>query len=183
MRVFGNVSIGIHGKELPKFADSPDANKEYWKLRGNKSYVAEPHVKSRIELLESQKYWAKPDQMRISDGRPSPAPVDPFKTAYVPQKRRNEVCTKINQINAFILPEQKRERRAPRGGRWTTSVERFMRKERGTYEQDPATRASLVKHEMDPLYSSFNPDQVFVDPRTRSGNNNGLSYGLGLRRV
>ena len=30
MHTFGKVSIGVHGKELPKYSDDPE-KKEYWK--------------------------------------------------------------------------------------------------------------------------------------------------------
>jgi hypothetical protein len=32
VKVFGKVSIGVHGMELPKFSEEDD-KKEYWKLR------------------------------------------------------------------------------------------------------------------------------------------------------
>ena len=39
MKTFGKVSIGVHGKELPKYSEVEDSNvKEWWKL--NKNYNA-----------------------------------------------------------------------------------------------------------------------------------------------
>lgn len=34
MRTFGKVSIGVHGKELPKYSETADLNvREWWKLK------------------------------------------------------------------------------------------------------------------------------------------------------
>ena len=44
---FGNVSIGIHGSELPKFSSNV-ASKEWWKVqRANK---ADPRIQSQLML-------------------------------------------------------------------------------------------------------------------------------------
>ena len=50
MQTFSNLSIGIHGKELPKFKE---AQQEYWKLQAN--HVASPKLSTRTELLMSRR--------------------------------------------------------------------------------------------------------------------------------
>lgn len=35
MATFGRVSVGVHGKELPKFSEEPGASKYWWTLKGN----------------------------------------------------------------------------------------------------------------------------------------------------
>ena len=43
---FGNVTVGIHGQELPKFAENDD-RKYWWKLANTK---ASPSIQSRLHL-------------------------------------------------------------------------------------------------------------------------------------
>ncbi len=176
MRVFGKVSIGIHGKELPKFAEDPKAQ-EYWKLRPG-HYVADPPVQSRAQLLQTQKYWAKPDRHLLSDVSAAPAPADLFKTAYVPRKRRDELPCKINTINTFTTEPTEPFVARNRRRRWTSTVDRFIQRPRGKNEPDPDQRSTVIIHEQEPLYSSFTPDKVFVDPLSKSRTGTKPSYGV-----
>ena len=48
MKTFGKVSIGVHGKELPKFSEDENA-KEWWKNK--KGYQENPHYKSAKHML------------------------------------------------------------------------------------------------------------------------------------
>ena len=164
MKTFGNVAIGIHGKELPKFADRPES-RQYWK-RDN-SYVEEPKIQSWLKLRQSQKYWAKPDLMLLNKTSDEPGPADPFKTVYVPKPKKVEICQKVNELNLFEN-QPTGDAAAKRPARWTATVQKFMKQDKGAYEEDPGNRSSLVKQEMEPLYSSFSPDKVFADPLTKS---------------
>jgi len=62
---FGNVTVGIHGQELPKFAQTNES-KQWWKLRNNYSKEA-PAVQSLARYKQNVKYWAKDDQILLSD--------------------------------------------------------------------------------------------------------------------
>ena len=79
MKTFGKVSIGVHGKELPKFGED-DAKKEWWKLR--KGYNSNPHHRSAAQMSQDNKHWAPNDMMFLSDYQWSPGPKDGFKISY-----------------------------------------------------------------------------------------------------
>ena len=77
---FGNVTIGIHGGELPKFAEV-ERSKEWWRMQHKTK--EDPAVQSRLLLKQTQKYWAKNDDTLLADMQHEPAPVDPFKNTHV----------------------------------------------------------------------------------------------------
>lgn len=163
LKTFGNVAIGIHGKELPKFASTSNLH-DYWKL-GNQ-YKDAPQYSSRIELTQTQKYWAKPDKMLIADVKEDPRPQDPFKEMHIPKTVKNDIVEKVNKLNHFKCePKEIQERMgsAPMHSKWTENVHYFAQT-RGAYEEDPNMRASLVRYEELPLPSSFSPNGVFEDP-------------------
>lgn len=91
---FGNVTVGIHGQELPKFA-ATDESKKWWKLANGKST---PPVQSQIRLQQNNKYWAKDDEIRLADASAEGAPVDQFKREHVPQPPKNTIAVKINHV-------------------------------------------------------------------------------------
>ncbi len=166
MRTFGNISIGIHGKELPKFAKTQDL-KEYWKLAN--TYRENPGRTSGVELRQTQKYWAQPDQMLLSDVRTDPAPPDPFKMTHVPRTAKKDIAEKVNNINNFGTEPVESVSEAMAStmhARWTEVVHYFAKK-RGAYEEDPSQRQSLVRYEQLPLPSSFSANGVFQDPLNR----------------
>lgn len=74
---FGNVTVGIHGQELPKFSQD-STTKEFWKF--SQTFNDLPAWSSSIEMKENNKFWAKNDDIRLADVQHSHAPVDPFKT-------------------------------------------------------------------------------------------------------
>jgi hypothetical protein len=168
MKTFGNVSIGIHGKELPKFADHP-ALHQYWKA-GNSTYIAEPGVKSRVELTQTRKYWAKPDAIYLSDVNGETAPPDPFKTTHVALAKKPDVCPKVNEVNLFTQePEDPACSFLPkRQARWTSTVQRYAADSPTVLAQPTDKRVSAVKKEQQPLYSSFSPNEEFVDPISKT---------------
>ena len=48
---FGNVTIGIHGGELPKFAENLES-KEWWRVQRPKG-KADPKIQSRLLLKQT----------------------------------------------------------------------------------------------------------------------------------
>ena len=79
---FGNVTIGIHGGDLPKFSDEHQT-KEFWKnQRTNKE---PPKIQSRVLLKQSQQFWAKNDLNLLADVTDQEIPIDTFKEARVPK--------------------------------------------------------------------------------------------------
>ena len=79
---FTKVVIGVHGHELPKFAEEKP---EYWKLRPG--YSPKPQNDSRIELLHSKKRDAPKDIYLLADKDTSPPPPDPFKSTHTPKPK------------------------------------------------------------------------------------------------
>lgn len=73
---FGNVTVGIHGQELPKF-NGQNNTKEWWKFR--KTFTEKPECQSAVEMKETQKFWAKSDEIKLADVREDEPPVDCFK--------------------------------------------------------------------------------------------------------
>jgi hypothetical protein len=76
---FGQVTVGIHGQELPKFSDS-EQTKEFWRF--SKTFTHDSNSKSAVEMKENSKWWAKNDDMRLADVKEAHGPTDPFKTGY-----------------------------------------------------------------------------------------------------
>lgn len=98
MKTFGNVAIGIHGKELPKYSED-ETKKEWWKIRDN--YNSNPSNVSCYKLRQTHNYWAKGDPIRESDVNEFPPPPDPFKTSYVARETKDGIPEKINTVNPF----------------------------------------------------------------------------------
>ena len=95
MNTFGNVSIGIHGKELPKFSENKTGQK-WWTMKPD--YHQKPNFQSRLEMKQDQKFWAQNDPVLMSDVVEDPAPVDPLKKEFVPKVIKADVPEKINLI-------------------------------------------------------------------------------------
>ena len=115
-------------------------------------------------------YWAKPDEFVISDTNAAAAPPDPFKTSCKLNTKKNDLTKKITEVNLFTQ-EDSANAVSPikrKAAKWTSTVCKFWEKKIGAYEENPNNRSSLIKKEMEPLYSSFHPDNVFVDPLTNS---------------
>jgi len=71
---FGEQTIGIHGKELPLYMKSDDS-KLWWKFFPQ----GQPAIDSLVLLKQTHKYWAKNDEMLLSDMSHKSGPEDPFK--------------------------------------------------------------------------------------------------------
>lgn len=162
IKTFGNVAVGIHGRELAKFSETQNT-KEYWKLRDG--YKAFPNSTSNLELRQTQKYWANPDKMLLSDVKDEPAPQDPFKTTYVPRKYKVDISEKVQKVNRFQSEagELGGTVVAPTQPRWTEVMQRLLQRH-SIYDEDPTQRVSLLKSEFKPLLSSFSKTGIFQDP-------------------
>jgi hypothetical protein len=89
MKTFGKVSIGVHGKELPKFG-SEATTKEWWKHK--EGYIEMPLYKSAKHFSQDKKFWAKNDEMYLADTKTEEGPQDYFKQTHVKSEKKNEVC-------------------------------------------------------------------------------------------
>ena len=102
IKKFSNQVLGVHGHEIPKFAES-EKNKEFWKLK--EGYCENPKFKSQCEYLESIKYYKPPgEDLLLNEHRDEePNWVDPFKKVHVldAKCKKQNLITKINNINVF----------------------------------------------------------------------------------
>jgi len=162
VKTFGNVTIGIHGRELAKFSEAQNS-KEYWKLRDG--YKEFPSSTSNLELRQTQKYWAKPDRMLLSDIHEGEGPRDPFKMKYVRLNRNLDLAEKVQHVNRF------QNEPGELGGatvtltqpRWTEVMQKLLQRY-SIYDEDPTQRSSLIRSEFEPLPSSFSKTGIFQDP-------------------
>lgn len=155
VRTFGNTVKGVHGHELPKLAENPDV-KEYWKHREG-YYNENPKHTSLQEYKQSVKYWAKPDEILLSDTKE--LLPDPLRSSFKLPEKKPEYQLKISEVpystlvaaNAVMHPLK------------VPSVFGTP-KYRSVYDQKPQHSSSAVRHEHEPMFSSFSPDRVFKEP-------------------
>ena len=129
---FSKQVIGVHGHELPKFAESASM-KEFWKHK--EGYCDDPKYKSRVEYKESIKYWKPSEELLLNEHRDEvPQSKDPFKVEYHPIERKNDdknMILKVNNVNHFphFNPNTPFEFNASKPCkhiyRWTTLVNQF----------------------------------------------------------
>ncbi len=153
MVTFANSTIGVHGKELPKFSESPHL--EYWKLHPG-VYNPSPANNSLISLNQKIKYWAKPDVLRLTDNTLAMPSPDPLKTVHVSPVQKPSVVTKITQLTQ----EPGDSAKFCKSHRWS---EEMLERYQSVYAYKPELRPSLIKLEGQPLYSSFSPDLRFSE--------------------
>jgi len=158
METFGKVIVGVHGKELPKFSYNP-LTKEYWKL--GTLYNDNPKVKSRVKLVASKKYWAKPDKMLLSSLDDVELPIDPFKTIHVTKVKEDADREKPDLFDEETLRDNKKKAKVRL--KWISELKGNTVQKYDAYNNMP----SLIKKEREPLYSSFAKNKVFVDPLTK----------------
>ena len=137
MNTFSNKTIGIHGKELPHFEEHRPA---YWELRSD--YNPHPTHVSRLQLQQTQKFWAPTDTYTLADKDAHMPPPDAFKTVHVSQQRKkDQVGRKPTQCApaGFNPLEQKElpDTVAPHKQRWTTLVHNFKKGSVFALPKDP----------------------------------------------
>lgn len=161
MKVFGNVSIGIHGKELPKYHKSIN---EWWRTRIN--FNDNPKESSLLRLKQSKKYWAKEDYILLHDMLNTEPKNDDFKQIHVKKPRKNLVVDDPNKLNRIrkkdVLILGGSAQKQKKNYRWTNIENQFAQRDnRLTAEVD---KARAERSDYDPLYSSFSPNGTFNPP-------------------
>ncbi|CAI2361755.1 unnamed protein product [Moneuplotes crassus] len=163
MRVFGNVAIGIHGKELPKYHKTMA---EWW--ANKRGFKDKPQENSLLRFKQSTKYWAKDDNILLCDFLPDEPKIDDFKQTHVKQKRKNQVAEGPHKIKRpckrenFILRDK--TQKPIRKYRWTSVEDQFVERNHKFAKEIDKTHAERGDYE--PLYSSFNPNGTFHPPPT-----------------
>ena len=156
-KLYGQVTVGIHGHELPKFANQCKKTL-YWKQ--HKGFNESPKYKSHRELQRAAKYWANSDQIYQSDVQESPPIPSVLKKDYFARNYKTSVVDKINHVNTIGSEEKEKVLTNKSHGSWATKEADF-RKWRGAFDDDPYQRPSYVKDLKKPLYSSFTSDKIF----------------------
>lgn len=124
MKKFGNVAIGIHGKELPKYHQSMA---EWWKNK--RGFNDNPKETSLLRLRQNMKYWAKQDKILLSDYEYELPPADDFKKTHVKQSRKNKIAENPVKINRKSKKEYTMmggtSEKPQRNYRWTSIENQF----------------------------------------------------------
>ena len=97
-KTFSNQPIGVHGIELPKFSND-ESKKEFWKFK--EGYCENPKYNSQVELLESYKFWKKPEELLLTEHRDNEYVSDKRKLNYFPPIKQKELITNINEVNFY----------------------------------------------------------------------------------
>ena len=132
IKTFSNETIGVHGQELPKFAES-EKYKEFWKFKDG--YCENPKYQSQCEYLESIKYYKPPgEELLLNEHRDEdPKLNDPFKSVHIleAKNKKENLITKLNNINIFKNFDPNKPisidfmNRKQHIYRWTTLVNQF----------------------------------------------------------
>lgn len=167
IKTFGKLHLGVHGQELPKFADD-DMVKEYWKLRED-YYQPNPKNLSQLEYKQQVKYWAKPDEIRLADVKETAPKGDPLKVFEALPEKTEEICKKVNEI----YPEVKDQSETNFAAKPMDNLQKWnaiiASTKPSVYQENPKERASFIKKEDAPLYSSFSPNKIFQDSLQSAG--------------
>lgn len=164
MKTFSKQTIGVHGHELPKFADSEEF-REFWKFR--EGWIENPKFVSQTELKEIQKFWKRPEEMKINDYKEYTGPEN-VKRDFVPVSKHDELIIKVNKLNHFkdFDPDNPRpididDVKRNHIYRWTTLVSKFSnQKFKNGRFFDNLPPVEEKGHEENGMYSSFD-NQVF----------------------
>ena len=129
--------------------------------------MSQPNQSSLLEYKQAVKYWAKPDEIKLADTKETLPMNDPFKSLERLPEKKPESFSKITQQEAPQLPERDTtNRKQPPAFPLKFSVENPINNPKSIYEDNPDIRPSVVRKETEPLYSSFNPKNVFTDAQS-----------------
>jgi hypothetical protein len=97
MKTFSQQTIGVHGHELPKFAECEEM-KDYWKFRDG--YVENPPINSHVLYKEHVKYWKKPEELLINEHQDEVLNNESGKVKVLKEEKDNLII-KVNNLNHF----------------------------------------------------------------------------------
>lgn len=167
---FGNVTVGIHGHELPKFSDE---KKKYWKDRAG--YNSNPAYQSAKFMKEDLNPFKRNEPFKLADISHDQAPEDIFKikTTRIPKDeyKITEKVTKVGKAPPDFF-EPKYDEPSQTTKKWT-EVETHFRTKNGGRFFDNFKPAREYGNEFDvPLYSSFAKDGKYSPPKLKKLANN-----------
>ena len=121
---FGKCTVGVHGKELPKFAEH---NTEYWK--DGTGYNPDPKFQSQTLMRMTLRESTEKDPLTLNAIVNEEPPADPFKTSYKRLQRKSEVATKVNHVVHNDWKPRDPNQPTPTPGktnyRWTAVMQKF----------------------------------------------------------
>ena len=150
IKTFAKEPIGIHGGELPKFADSPETAK-YWELHNGAS------EKRQAYTSEKKRHASKTHNSR---GQPIYQSVNSLRTNAILHKN-DEIAKKVTEMDFFRqeMPINKTNYKAK--VKWTSKLQPFLVKPKSSTKKK---YKKPIAEKEEPLYSSFNKNGIFVDP-------------------
>jgi hypothetical protein len=98
LKHFSHHAVGVHGQELPKFAESENM-KEFWKFKDG--YCENPRYQSQVDLKESHKFWKKPEELLLLEHKDEVPKQDVFKREKVLPEKKDDLVIKVNQVNFY----------------------------------------------------------------------------------
>ena len=148
-KTFANISVGIHGVELPKFENNI-GTREFWKA-GNCPNIIHSERSSHVMNNETNK-----PKLR----NPSLEENASINRVHFLKNDKKELPEKIGEIKKFDSNEYKRNiNKIKSRQNWTSTVERFMPK----VTPNDGVNSTEARKEIEPLYSSFSPNKKFID--------------------
>lgn len=157
--ILNNLAVGIHRKELPKFAEF-----DLWKTKKAEFIAKTMPTSTPIKFNEKQDPTAL-GKLKIGETTPITVAKVLNKSSNIPEKPNEfnifdpEISKQITQHYKEIKEKRKN---IPK---WTALMQRFTRKEKGAYEDE---LPNVSKAMVEPMYSSFSPDFIFTDPLTKT---------------
>lgn len=129
------VPLGIHARRLPRFSDR-DCTMAYWKFQDGKDYSLQP-----VPPL--------PHENRSQVVLPVPAPL----------------AVKVNQVSfTDLVSANQGIKIAKKPKRWSSVLRQARGPAKSVYDDDYSNNLTHQLHDRAPLFSSFTPSGVFVDP-------------------
>ena len=117
-------------------------------------------------MKQTNKYWAKDDEVLLADIKEGQAPSDPFKTTYVKKQNKKNDSTEKALTKNYL----KNGNAAKKGHlhqtnwRWTEVENRYTSVKGRLFDKMPVAFNSPFDY--NPLFSSFTKDKIFVPPMT-----------------
>lgn len=184
MQTFANVT-----HELPKFAQEDGDNKKWWTKRSGYNTKQDMIVSAKELNLKKMMCGsgAKPEAMVITDHLNELPPKDPFKQVHVPKPPKStgkEPCTdKPTQAKLasneevdyqppanIVELQQQQEEKYSMNHRWSTFEMQFSRGELKVKRFfDKLPKAKLRPGDVNPVFSSFNPQGIYRQSSVESG--------------
>ncbi|CAI2359718.1 unnamed protein product [Moneuplotes crassus] len=167
-KTFGNITIGVHGRELPKFSTN---NKEWWKNQSG--YNSSPKYLSSKVMHEDRNSFKKNEPIVLAETTIEPPPLDVFKRNSIPnlkpyQTLEHKIAPKITDCKRkgpdFFEPQYDRPHKTLK--KWSEIERQFRDIPRSRRYMDGLKPAKEHPSDINgPLYSSFTKNNEFKETK------------------